>query len=440
MMLAKEFYRDELPMNKAPVALRIARLVNSKDEVLNVPPEVLFGRHCAIVGATGSGKSWGIARLVEECARFDSRIILIDASGEFRRLTDGVRHLHIGAPANGGLVGKEVALPYYHLTLGDLTAIFKPSGQSQGPKLTAAMKSLKLARLAPILAADGTIPKAHRNKRDYLAAYERFMSEVESPWADFDITKLTAQIQHECVSPQSSPTEPLVWGGLNGIDQSFCGPLITKIHDIITARSLASVFYPGNRRSLFQEMHDFLEHGQERVLCVSLQYLSFAHNVREIVANAIGRSLLDVARLEKFKSKPLLIVLDEAHQFLNGEVGDEYSAHRLDAFALISKEGRKYSLNLCIATQRPRDIPDGILSQMGTWIVHRLISDADRSIVERACASHNLNLAKIIPTLPPGEALLMGVDFPDSLHIKMLPPLAEPVSAGPDYQTFWSGL
>jgi hypothetical protein len=44
---------------------------------------------------------------------------------------------------------------------------------------------------------------------------------------------------------------------------------------------------------------------------------------------------------------------------------------------LIAKEGRKYGLNICLATQRPRE---GVLSQMGTMIVHRIINDRDREV------------------------------------------------------------
>jgi DNA helicase HerA-like ATPase len=77
--------------------------------------------------------------------------------------------------------------------------------------------------------------------------------------------------------------------------------------------------------------------------------------------------------------------VDEAHNFLGRHIGTEDYQTRLDAFELIAKEGRKYGLNICLASQRPRDITDGVLSQMGTLIVHRLTNDRDRDVVERAC-------------------------------------------------------
>lgn len=99
------------------------------------------------------------------------------------------------------------------------------------------------------------------------------------------------------------------------------------------------------------------------------------------MVNAIGKYLLNNAREGKFKNDPVVIFIDEAHQFLNKSIKDEYfDAKPLDSFELISKEARKYGLFLCIATQMPRDIPLGTLSQMGTFIVHRLINDQDKKL------------------------------------------------------------
>jgi DNA helicase HerA-like ATPase len=170
---------------------------------------------------------------------------------------------------------------------------------------------------------------------------------------------------------------------------------------------------------------------------VSLKFLSFTHNAREIVANAIGRHLLLRARENKFKTQPLLVFLDEAHQFLDKQLGDENTRYPLDAFDLIAKEGRKYGLTICIATQRPRDIPEGVLSQMGTLVVHRLINDRDREVVERASGEIDKSAAEFLPTLAPGQAVIIGVDFPIPLTVQIACPEAKPDSKGPDYQGYW---
>ena len=135
----------------------------------------------------------------------------------------------------------------------------------------------------------------------------------------------------------------------------------------------------------------------------------------------------------------MLVFVDEAHQFLNRTIGDEEYAARLDSFELIAKEGRKYGLNVCLATQRPRDIPEGVLSQMGTLVVHRLTNDRDREVVERACGEIDKSASAFLPNLEPGEAALIGVDLAIPLTIQIGRPRHSPDSSGPGYQQSWGG-
>lgn len=420
------------------VTLQIARLSQATDSPVSFTPEMLFGRHCAFLGTTGAGKSWSIARMVEEVAKYRCKVILFDATGEFYRLKDGVKHVHLGndpSPLEGS---KELVLPYYHLTEGDLFAIFRPTGQSQAPKLRAAIKSLKLAMLSPSLALDGVIVKVHKAKDQYETQYKRYYSKVESAEAHFDIRKLTRQIENECVNPNRSALEPMFWGDYNGTDLAYCTPLITRIQDILRSPELSTIFNFHDKPSLIDEVDSFLADDTVRILRVSLKYLSFAHNAREIVANATGRHLLRLARNGRFRESPLLVVVDEAHQFLDKVTAGEDNNFPLDAFAVIAKEGRKYALNICLSTQRPRDIPASVLSQMGTLVVHRLINDQDRAVVERASTEIDRSSMASLPTLAPGEAVIIGIDFPVPLSVRMEVPTCEPDSKGPDYQQHWS--
>jgi len=94
-------------------------------------------------------------------------------------------------------------------------------------------------------------------------------------------------------------------------------------------------------------------------------------------------------------------------------------------------------LNICLSTQRPRDITDGVLSQMGTLIVHRLTNDKDREVVERACREIDRAASAFLPNLRPGQAAIIGTDFPIPLTIQIEKPKIRPKSDGPDYQTYW---
>ena len=92
-----------------PIMLDVASLTDGTG--IGLAPERLFGRHCAVVGATGAGKSWTIARLIEESARHPAKIVFFDGTGEFHTLNSGVRHVHIGSDPEGKEPSDEVAMP-----------------------------------------------------------------------------------------------------------------------------------------------------------------------------------------------------------------------------------------------------------------------------------------------------------------------------------------
>jgi hypothetical protein len=423
--------------NSDGISFRFASLPDADGAVIGLSPEQLFGRHCAVLGATGGGKSWSVARLIEECLCHNSKAVLLDATGEFHTLADErVQHAYFGCASEMESKGEEVVFPYHDLTENDLFAIFRPSGQSQGPKLRAAMKSLKLAMADPSIATSGIVIKAEKSKGPFEESYRKHVSAVESQDAAFDVLLLTRQIEEECVWPTGRVANS--WGQSNGNDVSWCVSLIYRIEDIVQSPEMACIFKPGTTKPLNQVVNEFFGSNDKRLLRISLQNIPFTGNSREIVANAIGRHLLGLARSGAFRSRPLLIFLDEAHQFLDKKLGDEASRFSLDAFGLIAKEGRKYGLTICLSTQRPREIPEDVLSQMGTLIVHRMINDKDREVVERASGDIDRSAAAFLPTLGPGEAVIIGVDIPVPLAVQIDRPNAEPESRGPDYQKHWA--
>lgn len=425
------------------VALSIGEVAGVPGLPVTISPERLFGRHCAVLGVTGGGKSWTIATLLEECARYACKAILIDATGEFASLGGVAQHLSLGSEKDAPLDSIECACPHHRLEERDLFALFTPSGQSQAPTLREAIRSLKLADCGGLpagLVEAGCIPKSGRSKKAFLDAARTHASTLESASASFNVELLSRQVELECVWPSGGTLykpDDSVWGGPNQAAVGYCLSLVVRIESSVKANSMRAVFRPGTLPSVHEEIDKFLKDDTKRILRISLRYLSFSHNVRPIIVNAIGRHLLAVAREKRCAEKPVVVLLDEAHQFLGQTVGDEANAYYLDAFDLLAKEGRKYGLTVCLATQRPRDIQEGVLSQMGAMIVHRLAHSADRDVVERAARDVEKSVAALLPTLSQGHALLIGADFPVPVPIHMRPPRHEPDSRGPDYQRFW---
>jgi DNA helicase HerA-like ATPase len=431
--IAEESSPSHCGGDEIKIKIDLARLTVSDNVSVGFSPERLFGRHCAVLGATGGGKSWTLARLIEQAAKFKSKLILFDATGEYYRLDTKCRHVYIGAGTPAPPSATEVTLPYSEMTEVDLFAFFKPSGQAQGPKLRLAIKSLKFTR---IVGAGGCYIKAGQPRGPFEDQYRAHIAEIDQPKATLNIRHLARQVNEECVW-LTDRKDPDKWGDYNENEKGYCSGLITRITDIVKSSDLSCVFDPGGKPSLLQTLADFLDDPKHSVLRVSLRHIPFGHDTRDIVMNAVGRHVLQMAREGLFRSKPVILFIDEAHQFLSKTIGDEFNRYPLDSFELIAKEGRKYGLTLCLATQRPRDIPDAVLSQMGTLVVHRLINDRDRETVERASGDLDRSAAAFLPTLAPGEAAIIGVDFPIPLTVLIAPPAAEPDSQGPNYQVHW---
>lgn len=416
----------------------LAKIEDRYKTPFKVIPEQLFGRHLGLVGASGGGKSWTVAKVLEEACKHHSKAILLDATGEYSSLSGPVTHVYIGDNPNPPKGSAEVVLPYYQLLESDLFAIFKPSGAAQAPKLRAAIKSLKLVNLEEDLGPDGTILKANRHKGMFQRAYEKHYDKVESESPEFDINKLVRQITNECVNENRSPLETDYWGETNSMELAYTVPMVNRISDILNSPSLDPIFKPSGKYSLINMIEWFLGHPTSKLLVISLQYLSFAHSAREIVANSVGRYLMELARDGRFIDRPLLVAVDEAHQFLNTKLSSGDDEYTLDSFALIAKEARKYCMNMILATQRPRDIPEGVFSQLGTLMCHRLTNGLDRQLVERACSEIDDSTIGSLPSLAPGQAVLLGIDFPIPMKVRVIPPNRKPVSRGSDFQSHWS--
>lgn len=419
------------------VTIAIGASPISSHQLLSFSPERLFGRHCAVVGTSGSGKSWSLARLIEQSSSLHGKVILIDPSGEYSALQGAIRHVHLGEGLSPLANSEMATLPYFELTEADLVAILKPTNATQVTKLRAAIRSLKLLQFDPRLGVDGNLPKAHRLKAPYELTFADYRDEVTSPENRFNIANLPMQIGLECVDPIRSHTESNYWGGLNIGDHNACVPLISTLEDLLQSRELDCLLRPTSGTSLIEIIEHFRDDPSTSVLRISCEYLPTINRVREIMANAIARHLLGIARTGNMRAAPLILAVDEAHQMLPKTTSYLSNEYPLEAFNIIAKEGRKYGLTLCIATQRPGDIPDDVLGQVGTFLVHRLVSDADRGAIERASGTVGHLLRTRLPLLGPGEAFLMGVDFQSPLRLVVAAPSSPPHSRGPDYQSTW---
>ena len=434
-LFLKDFGKDESE-NTVDDLLEIATLPQDEDYPIKISANSLFSRHCAVVGTTGGGKSYTVAKLIEEmlAKNIPVKILLLDSTGEYKRISEKEQCENISFGENGSTF-----LHHKDLTESDLFALFRPSGQVQMPILQNAIKSLKLAKALeakkisdknysyPTFYNSGNIKK-NGSKDDYETLVLDNSHLINSENADFDIEKLSQQIQYECVFPDAYGGDTTKWGGEDKNASTNSSSLITRVKSRLNSKDFSLAFgltsnSRKDRESFEKKFCDFYQK-DKKVLRIDISKIGFEENLREVLVNSIGRYFLN--RFQNtpdgdFKKNPVVFIVDEAHQLFRIEkIRDEYSNEfRLDAFERIAKETRKKGLFLCLATQRPRDIPHGVLSQMGSFIVHRLINPLDREAITSASPEGSKYLLSFLPSLGQGEALLLGVDFPMPVNLKI---------------------
>ena len=412
--------------------------LNSDNQTeVTVSQQSFFGRHCAVVGTTGGGKSWSLSKLIEETRKNNTKCILLDPTGEYAKLQG--QHC---------ILAQNSYFSYKKLTISDLFFLLKPSERAQAPKLMQATKTLKTLEIAKTRGglesyfvnggSKNFLSKANKNKVDFVCFQRKYYEEIDSNELNFEIKYLARQIQCECVWEVDNK-DSNSWGGRSDQDSANCISLVTRTNAFVNDRNYKKILGIGeveDKEDLADTIVKFFEPDNENTLLrIGFEKVGYDFNVREIIANALAKYLLNMARNKIFKQKPTIFFLDEAHQFLNKRITDDsFTAYSLNAFDQIAKECRKYGLFLCIATQMPRDIPVGTLSQMGTFLVHRLINFNDKEAIKQSCATANSSTLAYLPVLGEGEAVLTGVDFPMPLLLKMSPPIEKPDSETPQFK------
>ncbi|WP_153519096.1 ATP-binding protein [Sinorhizobium meliloti] len=441
--------------------VNLGRLSGIADASIAMPPEKLFGRHCGIFGATGGGKSWTLSKLLNEIVRLGGKCILFDPTGEFSGKISGAKEFSF---SRGNALQPLARFPYRELSEIDLYALLTPSTQMQGPNLRSAIKSLRLGATLrdnpknyPLqvmqdgserysvgnrggfveVRRSGVVRKAGHSRHAISMALIELSSELDSHLCDFDIRLLSDQIKEECIKHHSNENMG-TYGAHDDFALGACNSLNVRIENYLSSPEMRCLFSEDGV-DICNEIKQFIADPAQHALVLSFEHVSFKYNTRELLLNTLGRYLLGLARTNTFQKSPMVCFLDEAHQFIGRSIGDETNHVVLDAFGLIAKEGRKYGLTTGIATQRPRDVPSDVLSQLGTLFVHRLTNDRDRETIERACGDLDRDAASFIPSLAQGEAIVVGPELPAPLPVIIDRPEKgqQPQSYGPRYQAYW---
>ncbi len=391
-----------------------------------------FQRHAAILGSTGSGKSWSVALILERAAALKSaNLIVFDMHGEYSTLCEGenpiAQQYHIAGPGDlDGSNPNSLFIPYWLLNREEMLALILDRSDDNAPnqaaRFTEHVRTLKGQTLQS------------EEKTEVLETFT-----VDSP-IPYDINSLLDELNKDDTGTKTGASGKEVKGDWNGRLTRFIGRLKAKIDD----RRCGFMFQPPEECNAY----GWLENMLMKLFAVSesqrgIKIIDFSEvpsDVLPIITGVLARLLYNIQFwMDKDARHPLTIVCDEAHLYLPVRDAAEAAEKRaLEAFERIAKEGRKYGVSLLVVSQRPSDVSRTILSQCNNFLVLRLTNDQDQSVVKRLLPESMVGITDILPLLDLGEALLLGDSILLPTRIKLDKPTIAPESATRQFWSDWA--
>ncbi len=429
----------------APNFVSVGSLASAASIPALVNIDNLITRHSAIVGTTGAGKSTTVANLLLSLSDSEyypsARIMILDIHGEyFAALRDRATVFRVHADEKRD--ERPLYIPYWAMTFDELmTVTFGVLGDTERGAVMEKVTELKLNAMR-IQAREGVT-------EDNLTVDSPVPFSIHKLW--FDLHRLV-NATHLVAGGQSEQTEALL------LDESKSpiqvGDPLKVIPPKYVPHSQASgeqkiylssspfnlrrplhglasklrdprydfLFRPGpwypNVEGIPNEDLDILLEawvgGSRAITILDLSGIpvSVLTHLIGVLLRIVFDALFWARNLsEGGRERPLFIVLEEAHTYLN-QGNEEVAAQ---AARRIVKEGRKYGLGAMVVSQRPSEIDPTILSQCGTIFAMRLANSTDRAHVTGAVSDNLEGLFSMLPSLRVGEAIIVG----ESVHLPM---------------------
>lgn len=400
----------------------------------------LITRHCAVVGTTGSGKSTTVASLINALSNPgiypSSRIIILDIHGEYgQALKDRATIYKINADTS--LNERELYLPFWALNFEELTEISFGGFANEKDRTIVLERILEKKKNSVIknaieginidnLSVDSPVPFSlnhlwYELYTDTLGKY--YPDNVGSPMDNlaYDIDAGGHPIKG---NPITASPPIFKKGNMNKANGDRVQYLPDTLNITQQLHSLGSklrvprfdfIFKPGDwlpseEGTVTKDLDALLEDwiGSEKPITI-LDLSGVPSSILNLIIGVLLRILYDALfwsrKLpEGGKNRPLLIVMEEAHNYLN----DNFSGLASLTVQRIAKEGRKYGIGAMIVSQRPSEINSTILSQCGTFFALRLSNSTDRAHITGAVTDNLEGLTNMLPILRTGEAIVLG--------------------------------
>jgi hypothetical protein len=384
-------------------AIQVGTVYPTSDIRAGLYVDAMLGKHFALLGSTGTGKSTSAALILHRICESapQGHIVMIDPHGEYS-----------AAFRNTGTIFDvgNLQMPYWLMNFEEHCEVFVTSNGNDAQEdkdilakcLLKARSKNRLAETLGKITVDSPIP--------YL------------------LSDLTNMIQDEAGKLDKATSSAPYMRLKTKIDEikgdpryqfMFSGMLVGDT----MADFIGRIFrMPSNGKPI-------------SIIDVS----GVPSDITSTVVAVLSRMVFDFAIWgREEKTRPILLVCEEAHRYVpNEKNADGSSVGRI--LSRIAKEGRKYGISLGLITQRPSDLAEGVLSQCGTILSMRLNNDRDQAFVKAAMPEGARGFLDSIPALRNRECIICGegVAIPIRVSFDNLEESKRPASEDPSFTELW---
>lgn len=458
-----------------------------------------FSNHFAILGNSGSGKSCGVARILQNIFQDNkagvpqnAHIVLFDVYGEYNEAFKNANNI-----PNLGYKSYDVdenysniKIPAYFLDIDDLALLLNVKSASQLPILE---KTLKLVYIFNSLDANVQeykteiiaeslldILSSGRNPnqiRDQIIAiltrYNTKDLNLETPIVQPGYTRTFKQCMNIDASGKMAALDLIItylqqYKQLDLADIVVNNNIKYGLQDIYYALDFALInegvlksekvydefnvlkvrlqqilnsdnrrfFDEGNERITKKEYVEHLFNSEKHYQIINFNLNNVEERFIKILTKIITRLLFNyVTNLRDRGSFPINVILEEAHRYVQNDTDVEVLGYNI--FDRIAKEGRKYGILLGVITQRPSELSTTTLSQCSNFITFKMFHPSDINIISNISSNVSVETIEKIKNLLPGTAIVFGTTFKVPLIVRLDLPNPMPKSTSVDIVSKW---
>lgn len=412
--MAKRYELERIFISQSQTAVSIGCIRQDTSIPAMVDVNDLLGKHFAILGTTGTGKSCSVALTFRSILEQnpEAHIVLLDPHNEYA-MSFGDK-AEIVTPA-------DLHLPFWLLTFEELVEVLLGDKQGRTAEVEILAELIPRARGLYASSRARSNPSVLRKSADdvhsglsvdsplpyrlsdILSLIEERLGRLGNKSETWPLKQLRMRI--EAIS--QDPRYAFMFGSLTV--QDYMVEVLSRLFRI-----------PVNDKPL-----------------TIIELTGLPSEVVNVVVSVLCRLTFDFG-MWGGGMIPITLVCEEAHRYIPNDKSLGFDPTRR-AISRIAKEGRKYGVSLCIVSQRPSELDQTILSQCNTVFAMRLSNERDQQIVRAAVSDTGAGLLDFLPSLSSREAIAFGdgVRLPARIRFNELPADARPRSGTAQFTEMW---